>query len=354
MIDIRKMVNEITNPIINNDIFLINQLTKKFIKYCIKNLRIKRFPEIILTNRKSDTKTLGHNDVNNFQITVYTKNRLVSDIFRTIAHELVHTKQYEDGLIDSKSGDTGSSIENIANSKSAILIRHFGQLHPEIYELPFESDMLYENFDDRDREREEDFEKMKRDGGNIEMYKKLIKTPHILIKEENKDHKHEFGCLMFKVPFKNWSKLLNTIDKDDLYTEEGDDGYGLETESHVTVLYGLHEEVDEKNLIDWIKDFSKDMEYHISISKMGVFKNSKFEVLKLDVDSESLKYFNKKLCENFPYTSKFPEYNPHITIAYLKKGTSQKYLKKISTPIELNLETLIYSKVDGKKTTFHY
>ena len=55
------------------------------------------------------------------------------DILRTIAHELVHRKQDELGLLNSDSGKTGSKHENQANSIAGILLRTFGKNNPEVF-----------------------------------------------------------------------------------------------------------------------------------------------------------------------------------------------------------------------------
>jgi hypothetical protein len=58
----------------------------------------------------------------------------MADILRTLAHELVHRRQDEQGRIDYNSGDTGSEIENEANSTAGVLLRNFGKVHENIYE----------------------------------------------------------------------------------------------------------------------------------------------------------------------------------------------------------------------------
>jgi hypothetical protein len=624
-------------------------LKKQFLIDCLQELKIKTLPKVIFTKDKYKTETLGHNNLNDNQIVVFTMGRNMADCFRTISHELVHSKQNCDGRIDQNSGDTGSDIENEANSQAGIFLRDFGKKYPEIYQLSFDNELNEEgNYDkyqtllkirypthssegnyanDREKiynqtvkkggnidswnrivandqnrfvteekdfgfrtgnlegDKPEDMQRMdsnrstghfgtgyyffgdedsakdyqKNSGGrdvrivdfskynlfkipskefgfrlhdffkkfnnndfqnsgriksydlitydNISNYfknniiefnlyelrdilqwkeyfesylydfnkneliksfskkswdseedlklikniisfldnvvkptikKNLIETfsndvlPFLkvlnggnsldesqqkdlikiifsdlrikrnndkrnlmigkdtlstrimkyfgyegvdvrgingldnsqygsviydikqdsIIKESKETNKHEYGCLMLDVPFQNWQKVLSRISKEDLYEEEDDDSYGLETEPHVTVLYGLHEEVEDEKLIDFVKEFCKSSPIEIQISKMGVFKNSKFEVLKFDVESSTLKSLNKQISENFPYTTKFPTYEPHITIAYLKKGTCQKYLKELKEPVSKSLKTFVYSKVDGSEPKF--
>jgi hypothetical protein len=53
---------------------------------------------------------------------------------RTLAHELVHHWQNEEGRIKPDSGGTGSDIENEANALAAVLMRNYGKQNPKIYE----------------------------------------------------------------------------------------------------------------------------------------------------------------------------------------------------------------------------
>jgi len=77
-------------------------------------------------------------------IVVVVPGRLTADICRTIAHELVHRKQDEMGLIKNNetAGKTGSPIENQANALAGVLLRDYGKQNKAIYAegLLFEND----------------------------------------------------------------------------------------------------------------------------------------------------------------------------------------------------------------------
>jgi cytidyltransferase-like protein len=110
----------------------------EFVKYAIKNLEIQKPPRNLTLSYDNEAakekRSFGYFDPNANKIWVYCGNRNMADILRTLAHELVHRKQDEDGRIDYESGKTGSEIENEANAKAGILLRDFGKQHEEIYQ----------------------------------------------------------------------------------------------------------------------------------------------------------------------------------------------------------------------------
>jgi hypothetical protein len=109
-----------------------------FVEYATKRLNLKETPKITLVEDPEFSRqnhSLGGYNVDSKEIFVATEGRLTADILRTIAHEMVHRKQDEMGLIgDSvKDGATGSEVENKANSIAAILLREYGKLNKTIY-----------------------------------------------------------------------------------------------------------------------------------------------------------------------------------------------------------------------------
>jgi hypothetical protein len=60
-------------------------------------------------------------------------NRHPIDILRTLAHEYVHYKQIVDGK--QIKSHAGSPSENEANAKAGEIMRKYGRLHPELFDL---------------------------------------------------------------------------------------------------------------------------------------------------------------------------------------------------------------------------
>jgi hypothetical protein len=74
------------------------------------------------------------------EVHVMSKNRHPMDIFRSVAHELVHHKQNEEGRIGkdvAKEGATGSDIENEANSRAGELMRWYGKANPKAFSMSY-------------------------------------------------------------------------------------------------------------------------------------------------------------------------------------------------------------------------
>jgi hypothetical protein len=112
------------------------ELIQKFIEFVVDNLSIDGDANVELTDKKDDIRTSAVYNNKTELARVYTKNRAVVDICRSIAHELVHHKQNQRGDLKDNptAGDDGSPEENEANAKAGELIRIFGRQNPEIYE----------------------------------------------------------------------------------------------------------------------------------------------------------------------------------------------------------------------------
>jgi Zn-dependent peptidase ImmA (M78 family) len=113
------------------------KLYKAFLDVCKDELGLDDLPEIQFVDDKGkakDTKSFGTYDFGNRVIVVNTGGRHTDDIFRTVAHELVHHKQNKEGRIKTDSGETGSEIENEANAKAGIVLRKFNHTYPAVFE----------------------------------------------------------------------------------------------------------------------------------------------------------------------------------------------------------------------------
>jgi cytidyltransferase-like protein len=113
------------------------QIIKEFIKHVAKELELTTLPRIKFSTDNEEVKnrrSFGYYNPGQSIIWVYTKNRNMADMLRTLAHELVHHKQNIDGRIYNDSGETGSEIENEANARAGVILRNFGKQNNMIYE----------------------------------------------------------------------------------------------------------------------------------------------------------------------------------------------------------------------------
>jgi phosphopantetheine adenylyltransferase len=111
---------------------------KHFIEYATKRLKLKETPKVTLLSGdeySNEKSSLGGYNPETKEIFVSTDNRLTADILRTIAHEMVHRKQDELGLVkdEIKDGADGSPIENQAHAVAGILMREYGRINKQIY-----------------------------------------------------------------------------------------------------------------------------------------------------------------------------------------------------------------------------
>ena len=163
--------------------------------------------------------------------------------------------------------------------------------------------------------------------------------------EEN-DAKRSYGCLMLDCSElgKKVEALQSNIEPEDIYEE---DGHGLEKDAHITVLYGFHEQ--DGQVIKNSLEFSP-IEYELT--GLSLFENDDFDVLKFTVKSKDLKKLNKECSDTFENTNDYPDYIPHMTVAYLLPGTGKKYVKLKSPIIDKSFTSgkFIFSTKDSEKT----
>lgn len=119
--------------------FLTEHKKKKlneFVRFVKDYLELKHTPKIIIQNGRYNLKTTANYDYTKEDkvININGKNRALVDVMRSIGHELVHHKQYEDGKLKVKPADIGSEIENEANAIAGILIKTFALKDDTIYD----------------------------------------------------------------------------------------------------------------------------------------------------------------------------------------------------------------------------
>ena len=113
----------------------------KFINYVVDELNIENTPTIYVEKEPSSEYTGGtyRYKGGSERIKVRSKGRSLADILRSLAHELVHHKQKENGDFKNKEvikdiPEVGGHIEDEANAIAGRLIKKYGKQNQDLYE----------------------------------------------------------------------------------------------------------------------------------------------------------------------------------------------------------------------------
>ena len=172
----------------------------------------------------------------------------------------------------------------------------------------------------------------------------LLGEAPILSKTAKLGQTYSYASTQVDLP-ENLAAKVIAWGKDNIPKEELT-GDGLEDEIHSTVLYGLKGEgPGEVNRL--LRHFRP---FEVRLGLITHFDAPDVDVLKVSVESpviENMHYFFEKELDN---DNTFPTFHPHITIAYLKKGTAKKYIGNDFFRGEVfTAEDLVYSSKDGNK-----
>ena len=131
----------------------------------------------------------------------------------------------------------------------------------------------------------------------------------------------DYSCLMVKPPKKERDAILGWnyqfIPEDILFVKPDSDYTGRDNTPHITVKYGIL-----TNKVEEILPLLPEEDIQIKLGKVSKFdKNPDYDVIKVEIESPELHELNKKISENLECHDTFPEYIPHLTLAYVKKGT---------------------------------
>ena len=136
--------------------------------------------------------------------------------------------------------------------------------------------------------------------------------------------------------------------KDNIPSDElADDG--RETDTHITLLYGLctnNREVVKKLL-------TTEKPIKATLGKIGCFvSNDGFDVVIVKIDSPDLERLHKKIKDDLKVEQTHTEYKPHCTIAYVKKGEARKHAGNTSFEgAKMTFNTVLFKDGISNKET---
>ena len=182
-----------------------------------------------------------------------------------------------------------------------------------------------------------------------------------IFKMATKQTNRDYSWISINVPkviSSKTTKFAKSIPERELYIEKEQKGeiihgkgwkYGVEDDPHITVLWGIHtKDVRKiKNILSNQKGGT------VKLGQIGVFaESSDYDVLKVNIISPTLHRLNATLKENLQFTTSHSVYHPHLTLAYLKCGNGEKYIKdnRFKT-LEFEFDKVIFEDYEDQKTT---
>jgi hypothetical protein len=105
-----------------------------FLSFISHELELTTPYTVNLKNERGDIKTLANYNLQNGDIKIYIKDRGLADILRSIAHEVVHHQQNQNGKLNNGPiQDIGGDIEDEANAVAGQLVKKYGYDHQHIF-----------------------------------------------------------------------------------------------------------------------------------------------------------------------------------------------------------------------------
>lgn len=158
---------------------------------------------------------------------------------------------------------------------------------------------------------------------------------------------YSFGSLQLDIDGDLRAQILKAAKllKDEDLAEDG-----RETNPHCSVLYGLHETASPKSM-PILGMFGPQK---LRLGAINIFECPSYDVVKIEVESPSLTQMNWILRRLLPHTSTHKDYNPHITLGYVKKGKGKDYERPAHDlhGVEVTVGTVQHSTQNGVKTPF--
>ena len=135
------------------------------------------------------------------------------------------------------------------------------------------------------------------------------------------------------------------ISDSDLYDGGVGSSFGREDDSHITLLYGIHSDSSDgvKEILEGASPFI------ITLGDISYFESDDYDVMKIDVTSDELMELNEKM-QTIDHDSTYPEYKPHVTIAYVNKDFNKEpYDASAFNGIEYMVDSVVFINHSGDR-----
>lgn len=156
------------------------------------------------------------------------------------------------------------------------------------------------------------------------------------------------GCLMAYVDPTYGPRIASTgqriIPPQHLYTDPNDSSYGYGDYPHVTIKYGFEPDIDRMDVAKILKGVSPFLVNLVALNQFN--SHTDYDVVKFEVAKNPTLMELRRRCDGYPNTDSYPEYKPHMTLAYVKKGAFPHIREGLN--IAVPITRFKYSGPNGK------
>lgn len=150
------------------------------------------------------------------------------------------------------------------------------------------------------------------------------------ISESQQMRTYSYSCAMLQIDSKTRqairSYITENIDINDVYYGEEDcDDYGIELNSHITIVYGYMSD-DIAEIADSFRAYSNPS-VHFQLGNINYFAHKQYYVLYIEVLNNE-EVINLRKCSvnsGLRIVDSYPVYTPHVTLAYILPDAMKNY-----------------------------
>jgi len=169
---------------------------------------------------------------------------------------------------------------------------------------------------------------------------------------DSRKSKYEYCSLLVELPDNLTDDIISWgfdyVPNEALFADSKDPLFGREDDTHITVIYGIHTD----SVREVAAHFTTEKPFECKLGKIDIFtRHKKFDVLIVRVECDGLHRLNGKMRRSLEVTESFPQYVPHVTIAYLKKGAGDGWIGNDTFNGEtFGIDKVIFSSRSDEKT----
>ncbi len=186
-----------------------------------------------------------------------------------------------------------------------------------------------------------------KENSNIQLCEKLHKYDYMYLDMNN---------LLTVEQNEEFHTFQSSLNQELIYTEEND--YGIERNHHITAYYGLlYNQNNLNEIINFIKPIKSLFTPSLMIKGLTFFRNEgvPYDVMKFEIKSSFLTALHESI-NVLPNENTFIDYQPHMTVAYIKRGSFIELENKNDFSfcnIEIPIKEIVFQDVYDGKTALY-